>query len=158
MIRDYSKGQIILFQNDPVRYMYVLIFGAVKLYTIEDNGIENILTILSAPDTFPLSRLIGRSNAEFYYEALSDCRLQVIPAEKFKDDDSITRQAIELYFEALHRIASLSARTAEERIVGAYQYIEGHNVRPTHQLVSGMANTSRETASIHLKGKRKQKK
>lgn len=155
VVRTYNKGQIILFEGDTVNSMYRLIFGAVKLYVIDDFGNESILTIRTAPDMFPLSLLIGRSAVEFYYEAITDCKIELVAPEEVGLTSDVARQAIELYLEALHRVASLEFKTAAERVVAAKQYLEERGLKATHQLIASTANTTRETASVTLRKKKK---
>lgn len=156
-MRKYNKGQIILFEGDEVNQMYRLMFGAIKLYCIDDFGNEQILTVRNAPALFPLGRLIDRPIAEFYYEALIDCQIELVPLEQIGMTPDVTRQAIELYMEALYRVASLEAKTAGERVIAAKRYLDERGIKTTHQLIADTANTTRETASMTLKRNKKGK-
>lgn len=156
MQREIRKGQIVLFQNDPITCLFYVAKGTIKQYQIDHNGNELFAVFRAQGEIFPLSGLVGAKKSSFYYEAYEDCVLEIRDLADFKVCD-IARQAITLYVEALHRITDLEAHSAQERVNAARDYLankSGHE--PTQQLISEASNTSRETVSLRLKKRNKQ--
>ena len=80
--RNYSAGSIILYQGEAPRSGYILADGVIKVYSISHDGDEQIVMFLVAGDVFSLSWLFNKSSAVmFFYEALTSCRVAVMPPE-----------------------------------------------------------------------------
>jgi len=149
MVREFNKGQIILFEGDEITHLYKLSFGAVKIFTIDSSGEEHILTIRSAPDIFPVLVVIGEKVSPFFYGALTYCRAELLSLDDY-DPQEILAQTVRLFYEALHRIAALESRSAAERVILAKKFAESHHINPTQQVIAELSNTTRESVSLAL--------
>ena len=80
----YSKGQILLLQGEESDYIYYLLEGYVKVYTISYRGDEVILHIHRARDFFPISHAINPTRNKYIYEADSDILVHKAPVADVK--------------------------------------------------------------------------
>jgi CRP-like cAMP-binding protein len=80
----YSKGQILLLQGEESGYIYYLLEGYVKVYTISYRGDEVILHIHRARDFFPISHAINPTRNKYIYEADSDILVHKAPVADVK--------------------------------------------------------------------------
>ncbi|MHB1865331.1 MAG: Crp/Fnr family transcriptional regulator [Candidatus Saccharimonadales bacterium] len=169
--RLYKRGQIILFQGESPRYVFVVRTGVVKTYNIDYDGKEQFIDLESAGDTFPKLWIWGKqNNSHYYYEALTDCKITVIPRQTYvefiKSDkqlilnelDSILRD----YDNSSARLNALLYTRASDKIAHILKYLANTyspglndeqltiNIKLTHQHIASLTGLTRETVSVEL--------
>jgi CRP/FNR family transcriptional regulator len=80
----YAKGQIFLLAGEKSDYIYYLIKGLVKVYTISYRGDEIVLHVYKPPDFFPVAHAITQANNEYIYEADSEIIVRRAPVHQVK--------------------------------------------------------------------------
>jgi CRP/FNR family transcriptional regulator len=162
----YKKDEIIFFENDSVKKLYLLINGKVKLSMLSAEGKEKVLTILQEGDIFGELSLFDEDPHPLTAEAMDDARLLIIPwneMEKMiikrpslaikiiealsKKTRLLTSQVRELVFQdAAGRLASLLSRLAEDfgREIEEGTVID---LVLTHQEIANLIGSSRVTVT-----------
>ena len=177
--RNYSAGSIILYQGEAPRSGYVLADGVVKVYSISNEGDEQIVMFLVAGDVFPISWLFNKSPAVmFFYEAFTYCRVAVVPPEELKQALMETPEKMaslidyfaKNYTASQVRINALQQPKARDKLVYMLYYLcrlYGENESPserivipialTHQNFASLVGLTRETTAIEMNTLKKQK-
>jgi CRP/FNR family transcriptional regulator len=162
----YEKDEIIFFENDSVKKLYLLVNGKVKLSMLSAEGKEKVLTILQEGDIFGELSLFDEDPHPLTAEAMDDARLLIIPwneMEKMiikrpslaikiiealsKKTRLLTSQVRELVFQdAAGRLASLLSRLAEDfgREIEEGTVID---LVLTHQEIANLIGSSRVTVT-----------
>jgi CRP-like cAMP-binding protein len=79
--RKYKKGEKILRPYDEPKQIFTVIEGYVKAYSINDQGGEQIQSIYGNLEFFPVAWMVGNDRIRLYFEALTDCVVDVLPQE-----------------------------------------------------------------------------
>lgn len=169
--RSFKKHSILLYQGEAPRVAYMLTGGAVKAYTINAAGEEQIATFHSNNDVFPSPWIFGRTSVTlYYYEALSDCEALAVDREQllriFSAKPEYTAAALDYfatnYTGLLMRITALEQSRAREKIMFTLYYLlfrYGKEVKPdryiidltlTHSVIASLVGLTRETTTTEL--------
>lgn len=162
----YEKGEVIFFENDSVKKLYLLVQGKVKLTMLSAEGKEKVLTILQEGDIFGELSLFDEDPHPLTAEVMDDARLLFIPwneMEKMiqkraslaikiiealsKKTRLLTSQVRELVFQdAAGRLSSLISRLADDfgREIEAGTVID---LVLTHQEIANLIGSSRVTVT-----------
>ncbi|PTV99078.1 CRP/FNR family transcriptional regulator [Halanaerobium saccharolyticum] len=162
----YEKDEVIFFENDSVKKLYLLVNGKVKLSMLSAEGKEKVLTILQEGDIFGELSLFDEDPHPLTAEVMDDARLLIIPwneMEKMiidrpslaikiiealsKKTRLLTSQVRELVFQdAAGRLASLISRLAEDfgREIEEGTVID---LVLTHQEIANLIGSSRVTVT-----------
>ncbi len=80
--QSFKKGTVLLHQGEAGGEVFYLTDGFVKTYTIADDGDEKLIAILGPGDVVNLeAALFHDITHRYYYEAMTDGKLRVVPAE-----------------------------------------------------------------------------
>ncbi|MFA6041642.1 MAG: cyclic nucleotide-binding domain-containing protein, partial [Methylophilus sp.] len=83
--RTYPSGQIVIYIGDQPSHVFFIKKGALKNYDIDDNGSENILTIIGEGGFFSILFTLGeKPEVSSFYSTLDETELLLIPIEDFK--------------------------------------------------------------------------
>lgn len=162
----YEKGEVIFFENDSVKKLYLLVKGKVKLTMLSAEGKEKVLTILQEGDIFGELSLFDEDPHPLTAEVMDDARLLFIPwneMEKMiqkraslaikiiealsKKTRLLTSQVRELVFQdAAGRLSSLISRLADDfgREIEEGTVID---LVLTHQEIANLIGSSRVTVT-----------
>lgn len=170
--RHVQKGQVLLYAGDPTTEVRIIKEGVVKLHDTDEQGNEKVLHLLASPMVVPLAFFSRPEVApRWYYTALTDCELCVLPREKLDrlmETDSRTMHFLvnnfsEEVHEILTRLESLGKTESGSKLTSALRYLAVcHGVKGrggwwripfpvNHQLLADMTGVSRETVSIAMK-------
>ena len=163
--KDYPKGSVILFENDPGDSLFVVRGGRVKVVLVGEDGREVILGMLGIGDHFGELSLIDDQPRSAHVIAMEDAALLVLRREDFRRRVDVSpavawavmvelsrrlRRADDkigglVLLDVPGRIARLLLDMAEE---GGTEMID----KPlTHQTIAQMIGASRETVSRAMK-------
>ena len=81
--RQLRKREVLFSDGVEAKGFYVILTGKVKLYKISPEGKEQILHIVSAPDTFAEAALFLEGTYPAFAEALMDSQLLFFPKRNF---------------------------------------------------------------------------
>lgn len=170
-LRKFHKGRIVLYQGEIPQYTFFIKKGVIKAYSITQLGEEKIATFLTDDEVFS-SFLPGKKNlaALYYYEALTDCEIYLIPREKLMNYlESNPTAMMEMlkysmvnYTSSLMRVTALQQPKAQDKIAYVLYHlmqrygIEDKNglyeigIHLTHQTIASYIGLTRETIALEL--------
>jgi CRP/FNR family transcriptional regulator, anaerobic regulatory protein len=168
--RKLNKGQILIYEGDAIRNIYLIVSGFVKVSSIHMNGTQRTIIVYAPGELFPLvSFLSGQGIARYFYECMSDAELKVMPQkvfqEKVKGDLELGEELIaysyDMNVQFAERIEILSAQSARQKVAALLNYLasktgEESNGKTrlslplTSQDIADMCGLTRETASVQL--------
>jgi len=174
--RQLSRGQILIYEGDPVDNIYFLVSGYVKVSNLLVDGTSRTIFVYVPGDAFPLtSYLSGVGIARYFYECMTETEVKVMPQKKFqaliKGNLELGEQLIaytyELNQQFTDRIETLTARSARHKVAALLAYLAGRagsqqqdrtrlNIPLTSQNIADMCNLTRETASLQMVHLRKE--
>jgi CRP-like cAMP-binding protein len=167
----YKKGEVIVSQGEIPRKAFMVRKGIIKTYNLSSEGDEKLVDFGIKYDFFPDAWIFSKSSAALYfYEAMTDCYLYVIPQEKiiqFIDENPdfqrmVMEKYISNYIAQTLRINALTYSQASSKLLHTLRYLcirfgmprEGDTVelslRLTHQQFSRLVGLSRETTTKTL--------
>lgn len=179
-IRNYKKGQLLVFQGEVPRFGYILKSGIIKEYDISKQGNEQTTWLINTYEVFPFPWIIGATTtASYYYETASDCELYVIEKESYQEllrsnkvflMNELERQAKKEVSQT-RRLAAILNTKAEFKLINTFHYlIESYgrtkktnsnlvelNIPLTHQEIANLTGLTRETVSKELSVMKKKK-
>ena len=169
--RRLSKGQILIYEGDPISNLFRIMEGYVKVYNIQSDGSTRIIFIYGPDDMFPMtSFLSGAGIGRYFYECMTDVQLKIMPQEKFQQalrdrieiGEALIGYAIDINNQFLGRIEVLSVSSARRKVVALLQYLierasfsKGNEhsylkVPLTAQDIADMCGLTRETVSAQM--------
>ncbi len=104
-LKEYRRGEIIFFENDSEKKLYLLVDGQVKLSMLSSEGREKVMTILQAGDIFGEISLFDHDPHPLTAEVLEKARLMILD---WNDLEEIIMEQPRL---ALKIIEALSKKT-----------------------------------------------
>lgn len=169
--RFIKKRTILYYQGEVPRSANIMRSGLIKMYSINSSGEEQIVGFQAPGDIFPVPWIFGESSSTlFYYEALTDCELLVMPKESLLElidkDPALLRSAFN-YFVGKHtglliRVTALEQTRAIEKILFTLYYLMFHygkeskpgifliNLKLTQPVIASMVGLTRETTAKNL--------
>lgn len=177
-VRRFQKGRIVLYQGEVPQYTFYIKKGVIKAYSITQLGEEKIATFLTEDEVFP-SFLPSKKNAAalYYYEALTDCELYLIPRDKLSEYlekhpaamMEMLKYSMVNYTSSLMRVTALQQPKAQDKIAYVlYHLMQRYGIETkeglyeigihlTHQTIASYIGLTRETIALEL-SKLKRKK
>lgn len=159
--RDYPKGSVIVFEDDPGDSLFIVRDGRVKVVLVGEDGREVILSVLGVGEHFGELSLIDGQPRSAHVIAMDDAKLLILRRDDFR------RRVAESPAVAWAMLVELSRRLrrADEQI-GSLVLLDVHGriarllldaadeggnptiTKPlTHQTIAQMIGASRETVS-----------
>src|SRR5690348_14218953 len=84
-VRHLARGQILIYEGDPIDNIYFLASGYVKVSNIQVDGTNRTIFVYAPGDAFPLtSYLSGIGIARYFYECMSDVEVKLMPQKRFE--------------------------------------------------------------------------
>jgi CRP/FNR family transcriptional regulator, cyclic AMP receptor protein len=177
-VRNFKKGEIVIFQGEAPRSAFVVKSGTVKAYNLSVGGDEKPVAFYPADHVFPGPWVFGKaSSAIYYYEAFTpDVEVYVIDRDEYV---SFIKKSPELMYQELERLLvdqlggsmrlnALQHSRASDKLVYTLHYLaltHGQNNKGdsieisldlTHQDFANLTGLTRETAATELNRLKKQ--
>jgi CRP/FNR family transcriptional regulator len=170
-LRNYRKGEIILFQGEAPRVAYVLQKGMVKAYNISSNGDEKPIGFYGPGSLFPASWVLGSvPSAIYYFEAFTDLAVYCVPPEEYIEllhaNPKVLFAELENYVAdevgKSMRLNALQHSRASDKLIYTLHYLALSHSRPlsndtvelelllTHQDFANLTGLTRETTATEL--------
>jgi CRP/FNR family transcriptional regulator, cyclic AMP receptor protein len=168
--RQFPKNNIVIFQGEVPRNGYIVQSGTVRVYSIDNDGGEQIVGFYSKDDIFPLDWLFSDvSSALFYYETLTPSELQPFSRADFATLESQKEEGEYISYLLRKEVSSgsikglaLQQSLASAKIIYLFYYFSirfGKEVTKnvfnlglplTHQLIADCLGLTRETVAGEL--------
>jgi CRP/FNR family transcriptional regulator, cyclic AMP receptor protein len=175
--RTFKKGSVLLYQGEAPRMAYIIKTGDIKVYTINNAGEEQIVTLHGTGDMFPSPWIFKKATVTmYYYETTSNCEILTVSRDdlttlmtKPQFLPVITDYLATNYAGMLMRVTALEQSRASEKIMFTLYYLSaryGHEVKPgifeihlplTHNTIASLVGLTRETTTTELNRLKKQK-
>jgi CRP/FNR family transcriptional regulator len=167
----YKKGETIIRASDKPRGVNCVIRGYVRLYSLNQEGMEFTLNIFKPGSYFPVMWAIGGEDNRYYYEALTPVEIRRAPKNDLlffiKNNPGVLYELTKRIISGLRglviRMEQLLLGDAREK-VGTTLFLLakrfGENsggqkiiimLPMTHQGIAGLSGLSRETTSLEMK-------
>jgi len=168
--KNYTKDQIVLFEEETATYMYIVYSGKVRVVKMNEEGREQIITMHKKNDFFgemalldgktapatvvahedTVVGLLSKTNFEQYLLNHEDIRMKIINLLCARLRDSWSMIKILSFDNAEHRVLAVLNRMRELYGV-ADDRGQIINVKLTHQQIANYAAVTRETVTRLLK-------
>ena len=177
-VRQYPKGQIILYEGENPMDAFVIKSGAVKIYDIDEDGNEKILHIFKAPGIFPVVFLFGSARqTNTFYTTVADSELYVLSRADFearmRTDAELVNYCLRWFadevYEIMQRMSSLEKTSTRSKLLATLGYLSRQHANAdksgwmrvrfpiSHQLLADMIGVTRESTTMVMKQLQKEK-
>jgi len=165
-IREFQKGQVILFEEDANKYMYSVLSGEVKVFHMTEDGKESIVAFHGAGESFGEVSLIDQLAAPATVVALERSLVLLIGRDDFfeiiRNQPKVMHKLLLLLTGRLrlawNQVRMLHFKDASYRIMASIKDLclergepapEGVllKLRLTHQNIADMTGLTRETVT-----------
>lgn len=85
ILRSVKKGVHVFFQDDPIRNLYFMYSGQIKIYKTDISGKEQILNFMTDGDVFPLESFYQEIGYPSSAQVTEDAILMVVPISKLQN-------------------------------------------------------------------------
>jgi CRP/FNR family transcriptional regulator len=170
--RSFARREAILQQAEVPPAAFIVKSGIVKSYDITAQGEEKPITFILKDEVFPLGWVLTQFvSAPYYYEALTDCEVYMVPIDDYVRFLKTTpgclfelhRGLAERNVEYHMRINALEQSRASDKVLHTLYFLAhrfGKDVKEniirielplTQQGIANFMGLARETAAIELK-------
>lgn len=171
-VHTFQKGEIILNAAQETEQVYVIQSGAVKISSVNEDGVERLLSMAGKYDVVPAEKLFSpKVVTRYFYTAFCDVSVYVLDKKSFLEaaakDLSILHQIArgmgDHYDDLLSRLHSVEQSTLKSKVLhmlhafstkfSAADVVHLHEIglNLTHQDIADMVHATREATSIELK-------
>lgn len=166
-----KKRSVVLYQGEVPRYVYVVVKGVIKSYSLTTAGEEQVIKLYAKNSIFSIPWLFNKTNhALYYYEALTDCTLVALDKSTFletlKKDPALQQEMLDyfatVYTGSMVHITALEQARARDKILTILYYLcmsNGSEFKPgkfkvelhlTHSIIASLCGITRETTALEL--------
>ena len=171
-LRNYPKGQIILYEGDVPTDLFIIKSGIVKVHDIDDQGNEKILHLVKTPAMFPMVFFLGGNDqTKSFYTTVTDAEIYVIPKsiveEKMRANSELSMFMMHWFSREIHevlvRLSSLEKTNTRDKLIAALKFLGVHHCKDpkgnwrrvtfpvSHQLLADMIGVTRESTTMIMK-------
>lgn len=171
-VRNFVRREVIVQQGEVPEVAYVLKRGIVKSYNLTPQGEEKPITFILKDEVFPAGWVLSRlRTAQYYYEALTDCEVYMVPAADYvrflKTEPGclfeLYRGLTDRSVEYQMRVNALEQSRASDKVLHTLRFLAyrfGKDIRDniiriqlpfTQQDMANFMGLARETTAIELK-------
>ncbi len=166
-----KKRSVVLYQGEVPRYVYIVLKGVIKSYSLTTTGEEQVIKLYAANSLFSVPWVFNKSNhALYYYEAQTDCVLACIEKSVFLDtlhqNPELQQEMLEyfatVYTGSMVHITALEQARAREKVLTILYYLCLSNgtefklgkyrveLHLTHSIIASLCGITRETTALEL--------
>jgi CRP-like cAMP-binding protein len=161
-----TKNEVVLFEEETTKYMYIVYSGKVRVVKINLDGREQIITIHKKKEYFGEMALLDGKTSPATVIAMEDSEIGLLGRDDFdrfiETNDNMRRNIITALCtqlrEAWMMIRIMSFDNAEKRIMAVlsrmqelYGVVDNRggiiNIKLTHQQIANYASVTRETVT-----------
>lgn len=169
--KDFRRGELLLQKGDKSNKLMAIREGFIKVTSINTSGVERLIWIASRYDIAPTEQLFSKhGEVRFFYTALTDgsyyeidkAELLSIAEKDPKVMGEVAKNMSIHYDDFLQRIDAVDSATVKERLMRTLCYLAErlsadstvdlfeYGLKISHQDLSSMIGSTRETTSIML--------
>lgn len=164
--KKFNKNNVILWEEDTQKYMYIVSSGKVKVLQTSEDGKEHILAIHKKGDFFGEMALLDGKTSPATVVAMEDSRVQLIARDNFEKyllkDEKVLAQLVAMLCTRLREswlmLKVMSFASAEQRVRAVLEQLGKINgvtdergiiiaLKLLHKDIAEYANVSRETVT-----------
>lgn len=165
-VKEFTKNEVILHEEDTNEYMYIILIGKVKAIQTTEEGKEIILAIHQSDEFFGEISLIDGKTSSATVVAIEDSLVAIISKKNFYSliigQAKVLQQLLQILCsrlrESWRRIHILNFKDAQQRMRMLFMILSNDtgdrspdgvliNVKLTHQEIADMAGLTRETVT-----------
>ena len=165
-LREFQKGQVILYVEDTNRYMYSVLRGGVKVYYSNEDGKESIVAFHGAGDSFGEVSLIDQQTIPATVVAIENSLVAIVGREDFFDivltQPKVLQKLLMMLTgrlrQSLNQVRMLHFKDASYRVKTLFKDMAAERgelvaegvalkLRLTHQNIADMTGLTRETVT-----------
>lgn len=165
-IEEFKKNDVVLREEDTNEYMYIILFGKVKVIQTTEDGKEVILAVHKAEDFFGEVSLIDGKTSPATVQTLEDSLIAFISKKDFFSllitQSKVLEKMLHIFCarlrESWERIYILNAKNAADRVKMLFLMLSHKNgnatadgiilnLKLTHQEIADMSGLTRETVT-----------
>ncbi len=165
-VKEFSRNETILLEEETNDYMYIILWGKVKVVQTTEDGKEIILAIHQAEMFFGELSLIDGKTSSAAVMAMEDSLIAIVSKDNFYallySQAKVLRNLLRILSsrlrEAWKRIHILNFREAPQRMKMLFSILSGENgektaegtiinMKLTHQEMADMTGLTRETVT-----------
>jgi len=166
VMEEFKKNEVIFHEEDTNEFMYIIIFGKVKVTQSTEDGKEIILSIHKSDEFFGEISLIDGKTSPATVTSMEDSLIAIISKKDFhsliytqnKVLDNLLRILCSRLRESWKKVQLLNFKNAAERVKMLFlmlSYDNGKktpegiilNIKLTHQNIADMTGLTRETVT-----------
>lgn len=169
--KDFRRGELLLQKGDSSNQLMAIREGFIKVTSINASGVERLVWIATRYDIAPTEQLFSKhGEVRFFYTALTDgsyyeidkSELLQIASEDPRVMAEVAKNMSIHYDDFLQRIDAVDSATVKERLMRTLCYLAErlsadstvdlfeYGLKISHQDLSSMIGSTRETTSIML--------
>jgi len=170
-LEDFDDGDVIMHRGSFIKFVPIVLEGAIRILREEDDGKEIFLYYLNVGETCALSLTCCSSNRPSEIKAVADgkTRLLMLPVHLHQDwlnhfkqwKDFVSQTYQQRFEELLQAIDAIAFKKMDERILdyllAKFKQYRQTELNLTHQEIATELGTSREVVSRLLKQLEKRK-
>ena len=163
--RLFRRGELLFSQSQPVKALFILKSGRVRIFRVAEDGKALTMAILEPGAVFGEMMLVGQRMYDNYAEAIEDsaiCQLSVEEVERFLLSDPriairISRLLGEQVARLEERLTDLALRPLAAQVAstllklgdaaGPPRFGQARTIHLTHEQLAGLLGSSREATS-----------
>jgi len=165
-LREFKKGEVILYEEDTNRYMYSVLEGEVKVYYSSEGGKESIVAFHGAGDSFGEVSLIDQQTTPATVAAMERSLVLIVGREDFfaiiQNQPKVMHKLLLLLSGRLrhswNQVRMLHFNDASNRVMASMREMASERgekgaegvllrLRLTHQNIADMTGLTRETVT-----------
>ena len=170
-VREFKRNAVVLYEEDTIEFMYMVLSGKVKVTRITEEGKETILALRGAGEFFGEMTLIDGKTTPATVSAIEDSLIALISRKDFTTflltQEKFLNELLLIFCSRLRdswsRIEMLNLNNAAQRIRMLLMMLSEESgkktpegvtidVRLTHQNIADMTGLARETVSRVMEG------
>ena len=165
-LKEFKKGEVILYEEDANRYMYSVLEGEVKVYHSSEDGKESIVAFHGAGDSFGEVSLIDQQTIPAMVAAMERSLVLIIGREEFfliiQNQPKVMHKLLLLLSARLRQswkhVRVLHFNDASNRVMASIKEMAAERgesgpegvllkIRLTHQNIADLTGLTRETVT-----------
>jgi CRP/FNR family transcriptional regulator len=165
-VKEFKKNEVILFEEDVSNFMYIILFGKVKVVQSTEDGKEIILAFHHSEEFFGEISLIDGNTSPATVLADEECLIAIVSRKDFytllAEQSKILHTVLQILCSRLRKsweqIQILNFRDARKRIKMLFLMFSHENcektpdgivlnIKLTHQDIADMTGLARETVT-----------
>ncbi|MGY2744382.1 Crp/Fnr family transcriptional regulator [Arthrobacter sp. UYCu723] len=168
--RLFRRGELLFSQSQPVKALFILKAGRVRIFRVAEDGKALTMAILGPGAVFGEMMLVGQRMYDNYAEAIEDamiCQLSVQEVERFLLSDPriairISRLLGEQVARLEERLTDLALRPLAAQVAStllklgdaaaAPRFGQARTIHLTHEQLAGLLGASLEATSKTMRG------